>query len=459
VTIPTYAGLGTALSGLEAMQAGIDTTSENISNSSNPDYSRQRVNLVDNPSLTMFTGAGNNPGVEIGTGVSIQSITRDDNQFVDGQYWTANASSSYYSTLSDQLSNTEGDLNMSATTGLQSALTGFYSTWESLSTNPSLGSSVVGAGQTLTQQLNAASQQISTLQSQAGAQLSTLTSDTGDLHQYATDVAQLNVQIAAQNASGLSSNSLQDQRAQILDKLSGLVNIQVQQQTNGSDTINLISSTGATITPPLVNGGTPPTVPDPSTAVPPSLSTAFGSDWTTVGGTIGALAQLADTTPGDPNAPLQQMQGELDAVAQKVAGLVNGAVNPTPPGTATDFFSPSTGITAANIAVNPSMTAATLAGLPSTTDSAVYATQTSAVNDLSAFVSQVGNSVAQVSDSSTTASSLLTNLSNQRQSVSGVSLDEEMTNLITFQQGYQASARVMNTMQTVIQSLLTSVGG
>ena len=454
MTIPTYAGLGTALSGLEAMQAGIDTTSENISNASNPDYADESVNLVTNPSLTFFTGEGNNPPVELGTGVAVQSITRNDDAFIDGQYWTANANSSYYSTLSNQLTDTEDDLNTSSTSGLQSALSTFYSSWASLANTPTNGSAVIGAATNLATQLNQASQQISTLQTQAGDEVSSLTSAGGELDQYATDIAQLNVQIAATSAAGLSSNSLQDQRAAVIDKLSALANIQVTQQTNGSDTITLMNNSTTPATPvgsALVDGGNGTTVPTPSAAVTLPAAT----DLTSIGGTIGALAQLADTNASDPNASLAQMKSQLDTVASNVAGLVNTASGMT-------FFSPNDGtstITAANISVDSSVTASSLAALSSTTDTNVYATNTQATNDLANFVSQVGNTVGQANDSASTTSSLLTNISNERQSVSGVSLDQEMTNLITYQQGYQASARVMNTMQSVIQTLISSVGG
>jgi flagellar hook-associated protein 1 FlgK len=455
VTIPTYAGLGTALSGLEAMQAGIDTTSQNISNASNPDYADESVNLVTNPSLTFFTGEGNNPPVELGTGVAVQSITRNDDQFIDGQYWTANGNASYYSTLSNQLTDTEDDLNTSATGGLQSALNSFYSSLSTLSQNPTLGSAVIGAATNLATQLNQASQQISTLQAQAGDEVTTLTSSGGELDQYATDIANLNQQIADTNAAGMSSNSLQDQRASVITQLSSLANIQVTQQSNGSDTITLMNTSTTPATQvgssPLVDGGNGTTVPSASAAVTLPAST----DLTSIGGTIGALAQLADTNASDPNASLAQMKSQLDTVAAGVANLVNTA-------SGTTFFSPDDGtstVTAANIAVDSSVTTTSLAALSSTTVSSVYGTNVQATNDLSTFVSQVGNIVGQANDSATTSASLLTNISNERQSVSGVSLDQEMTNLITYQQGYQASARVMNTMQSVIQTLIQSVGG
>jgi flagellar hook-associated protein 1 len=453
VTIPTYAGLGTALSGLEAMQAGLDTTSNNIANASNPDYADEAVNLVDNPSITFFTGEGQNPPVELGTGVAISSITRNDDQFIDGQYWTANANSSYYSTLSGQLTDTEDNLNTSSTSGLQSALSSFYSSWQTLSTDSSVGSTVLGSATTLAQQLNQASQQISTLQSQAGDEVTTLTSSGGELDQYATDIAQLNTQIAAASAAGLSSNSLQDQRAAVIDQLSGLANIRVTQQSNGSDTIALMNNSTTPPTQvgssPLVDGGNGTSVPSVSSAVTLPAAT----DVTSIGGTIGALAQLADTNPSDPNASLAQMQAQLNTVAAGIANDVNTA-------SGTSFFTTNDGtstITAANIAVNSAVTSSTLAGLSSSTATAVYDTETDATNQLATFVGHVGNTVSQATDSASTASSLLTNVSNERQSVSGVSLSQEMTNLITFQQGYQASARVMNAMQTVISSLIQTI--
>ncbi len=52
----------------------------------------------------------------------------------------------------------------------------------------------------------------------------------------------------------------------------------------------------------------------------------------------------------------------------------------------------------------------------------------------------------------------LTAIGNQRQSVSGVSLDEEMTNLISFQRGYQASARTLTAMDEMLEQLIEHTG-
>ena len=75
-----------------------------------------------------------------------------------------------------------------------------------------------------------------------------------------------------------------------------------------------------------------------------------------------------------------------------------------------------------------------------------------------AFVAQVGSGVQAAQSTQGTQQAVLTAVSNQRQSVSGVSLDEEMTNLIQYQQAYQASARVMNAINSTLDTLINSVG-
>ena len=75
-----------------------------------------------------------------------------------------------------------------------------------------------------------------------------------------------------------------------------------------------------------------------------------------------------------------------------------------------------------------------------------------------AFVSQIGSDAQAVQNTQQTQQALLTAINNQRQSVSGVSLDEEMTNLISFQRGYQASARMMTTIDEMLDTLINHTG-
>jgi flagellar hook-associated protein 1 len=147
------------------------------------------------------------------------------------------------------------------------------------------------------------------------------------------------------------------------------------------------------------------------------------------------------------------MLSSLDNVAGQVISSVN-SLQPSSP-----FFS---GTTASTIAVS-----ATASSIQTSSSSTSGADLAQAIGNLSggpadqsyaAFVAQVGDSVQAANSTQATSQAVLTAVSNQRQSVSGVSLDEEMTNLIQFQQAYQASARVMNAINTTLDTLINSVG-
>ena len=75
-----------------------------------------------------------------------------------------------------------------------------------------------------------------------------------------------------------------------------------------------------------------------------------------------------------------------------------------------------------------------------------------------ALVEKVGSEVQGAKDDQTNLQTTVTAISDQRQSVSGVSLDEEMTNLITFQRGYQASARTLTAMDEMLETLIEHTG-
>jgi flagellar hook-associated protein 1 FlgK len=95
MTIPSFTGLQTALRGLTAAQAQIDTTSHNIANANTPGYSRQQVDLTQSPSMTL-TGLSIGPsdGIQLGTGVDVSQISRVRDQFLDIQYRAQNSNTS-----------------------------------------------------------------------------------------------------------------------------------------------------------------------------------------------------------------------------------------------------------------------------------------------------------------------------------------------------------------------------
>ena len=430
MTVPAFTGLQTALSGLQAAQAAIDTTSENISNANTAGYTRQRVNLVESGAMTIPALTQQGGGTQLGTGVSIQDISRIRDQFLDVQYRAQNTATSNANSNASELAQVQTAINEPSSDGLQSVMSNFWSAWTALGTtqNASTLQGVVNAGQTLASTFNAVAQQMQTVQSQASQQYATLTGANGQVQQDAQQIATLNAQITQATQAGQSPNALLDQRDNLIDNLSSLAQVSVSTGSNGAVTINFGDASS-----PLVSGTT--------VTWPQTLTSASG-------GQLGSLLNLSSAT-----GPIGSMLSSLDSVAGQVISSVN-ALQPSSP-----FF---TGTSASTIAVsaNPS----TVQTSSSSTSGADLAQSIgnlaggAADQSYAAFVAQVGNSVQSANSTQATQQAVLTAVSNQRQSVSGVSLDEEMTNLIQFQQAYQASARVMNAINSTLDTLINSVG-
>ena len=427
MTISTNVGLNAALSGLEAMQAGLDTTGQNIANASTPGYSEEVVDLGESTPLSITASSQDGTGAQLGTGVSVDAITRQNNAFLDQQYYTANASASSSSTLADQLNQVQTALGDSSSTGVSSALAKLWSAFDNLANDPGTAAqaAVTSAAGNLISTMQSVSGQMATVQSQAGAQLAQLAGTGGQVQQDADQIQALNVQIEAATAQGSSPNTLLDQRDKLVSDLSGLASTTVTQNPGGGGGIT-VTFAGR----PLV---------DATNAVNlPAVSIYASSS----GGQLGALADLAD--PSGSGA-IQSLSDQLDQVAADVTGSVNAAVG-------ANVFS---GGSVASLAFDPSALSSVT---PSAAASAAALSGGPADQGYAAFVGTVGTAVQTATNTNTTQQAVLTAISNQQQSVSGVSLDQEMTNLITYQQGYEASAKMMSTMQSVLQTLISSVG-
>ena len=437
MTLPTMMGLETALRGLEVNQEAIDTTGHNIANANTPGYSRQVVDETESTPLSIPAESNvDGAGVQVGTGVDATTISRVRDQFLDVQYRAQNSSTSYTTNQSTVLNQIQTGLAEPSANGLSNALSNFWSSWSTLAngdpTSTAARQAVVDSGTTLAETFNTIGQQLSTEQSQASQQYSDLIAPNGQVQSDATQVASLNTSIAAAQAAGQNANDLMDQRDNLLDDLSSLAKTSVTTQANGMVTVNF----GDAATP-LISGTT--------VTWPQTLTSAAG-------GELGSLLSLSSA-----NGQIANYETQLNSVANTLVNAVNG-LQPTSP-----FFSGTTASGPTGIAV-----VATAGSLQTSTTAnagaADLATQIAALSggatdqQYQSFVAQVGSDAQSAQNGQTTAQSLLSAIGNQRQSVSGVSLDEEMTNLVNFQQAYEASARVMTTMQQVLNTLIENTG-
>jgi flagellar hook-associated protein 1 len=432
MSIPTLQGLQTALSGLVAEQTALDTAGNNIANSNTEGYSRETALLEPDPPISIpAISARTGEGAQLGTGVTVATITRIRNTYLDAQYRTQNSALSAATTQAEVLERAQSAFNEPTSAGIASQLSNFWSAWNELADSPTSEAAkeaVVAAGKQLTTTFNELSSQLSTISAQASEQYEALAEPGGEVEQYAQQIAQLNVQIKLSEEAGQPPNNMLDRRDLLLDKLSALANITVAEQPDHTDTVSFGEAAK-----PLVEGGT---------------ANWPGELTENSGGRLGALLDLSG-----PEGALTGLREGLDAVANTLASTVNGPLEKP-------FFSGASAATLA-VAVAPAQVQASATaalGGNKVAQEIAALRGGEAEQDYAALVEKVGGDVRGIDDDQTTLQTTLTAISDQRQSVSGVSLDEEMTNLITYQRGYQASARTLTAMSEMLETLIEHTG-
>jgi flagellar hook-associated protein 1 FlgK len=446
MSISTFTGIQTSLRGLLAQQRALDVTSHNIANASTVGYTRQEATLAASNSLPVVTNSGAQAG-QLGTGVDVQSYRRVRDQFLDLQYRGQNMSLGDQSARSDALSQVELSFGEPGDNGIASALEKFWGAWGDVTNGPE----GAAARQSLVDQARDVSQRINNLQSslasarqRAADQYTALAGAGGQVNQIATDLAGTLNAIRSAEMTGSQPNDLYDRRDLLLDQLSSMGQVSVTQSPAGSLDISL---GGVTIVDADDTSGIA-TV--PAGAFPLSFASSPG-------GQLGALIDMQSAT-----GPIGSYQTELAATAQSLADSVNGIYGAT----GTNFFTFGTGASGLpELHLNePAISSTTLVGGLGGQSDNTLALQISNLRGGDAdkryqrLVTRMGNEVARAQRSEATAQVLTDNLKDRRESVSGVSLDEEMTNIIRFQRAYQASARAMSTTDEMIDTLINRAG-
>ena len=465
---------------LNTQQIAIETIGNNIANINTPGYSRQRANLV--------TDSTNGEGGEQDMGASVSNIENLTSPLLNslvqqslGAQGYADNQASLTSTVQDSLgeqfssaaSSGSSSTTISGSGPVQDALSGFFGAMQDLASTPTDATAqqvAVQDASTLTTAINGAYQRVQQTQSQIATDASSITTQINQLSQ---SIASLNQQITTvEAATGTTANSLEDTRSADITTLSGLINVTPTTQSNGSVTITLADnpsvvlvdgadSNGSGTTQSLsttynANAAVPLTVSGSTTGV---LGTGIPSS-----GSLGSDLDVANNVIGSPAASGNTgILGALDGVANQLISQVNAqnALGFDASGNAGGTFFTGTG--AANIAVSSS-----LAGNPSLigtgdgsgpldgSNALAMANIQNSPSIIPAFqtmVSGLGQTVSSAATNQTTQDQVTQQLQTQQNSVSGVSIDEEMTNLINFQQAYEASAHFITTISGLFSTL------
>lgn len=233
--------LGIGLSALNAAQAGLSSTSHNISNAGTPGFSRQSA--VQSTVTPQLTGAG-----FIGQGVSVETVRRSYSEFLTAQLREAGTQSAHMTTLAGQLANIDNLLS-DAATGLTPAMNEFYAGVNALAAQPGdtpARQQLLSGAQVLASRYRGLAGALDDLR--AGVNSGMVTT-VGQINGQAASIAQLNEQIRAASGSGHAPNDLLDQRDLLLRDLGGQLRINVVPLADG--TLNVFMPSGQA----LVMGG------------------------------------------------------------------------------------------------------------------------------------------------------------------------------------------------------------
>ena len=450
-----------SLSGLRTYQAAISVTSLNLANVDTDGYSRQAVSIKENCRW------GNLGGLVL-SGSMWAGSSRVFSQFCNTQLAESQQDLGRYETETTYLEYVEALFDESEGNGLNEALAEFWNSWQELVNDPSGSaerSGVADAAVNLAGLLNNASTSLRSLQQDLDDDIK---ADVDSVNSLTSQIASLNRDITEAQAMGQSISSLQDSLDSLNNKLQYQLNVNTYWNDSGQLCVQL--SNGQ----PLVEGTgswSLDTEVDPATGLSSvvwldSSGTGHDTGGAVTSGSLGAALAVRDEFIPDCLASLDSL---ADTIIDQVNALLLGGYDLTgQPGV--ELF---TGSGANDIAVNqdiiddPGLIAAAATADSSPGDSsvaqAIAELQNTNLMDggtstcgefYAALVSRVGSEVETVSAKYDQQSELCLFYTNYRESISGVSTNEETANLILYQQAYEASAKAMTVLQEMLETLI-----
>ena len=443
--------LSTARQSLLASQAATQATSNNVANAETAGYTRRTVGL--RMASPIRGGVLFHSPLSAGGGVAVESFDRVRSDVLDAAVRRGRAGSSGAGEGAVLLRGLEGQLAATGGDELVGALGSFFGAWSDVAAGPTEGGArdalLTSAGD-LARTLNTADTRLRYYGTSVQGELASTVERANAL---LSEVASLNETVLSARSQGADNADALDRRDLLLDELGGLAPITVRPQAGGAVTVlidGMVAVQDREARP--LRLALPPDVATPTVSAsgapgPLTLDPAEG-------GALGAQLHVLGTA-------LPQAHASLDALAASVVAQVNGA---HAAGTGLDggsgrpFFDPA-GTTASTMAVGLTDADQIAAGTGGPGDGSVA----TAIADMSEGASRqavrmlagVGSEVRRATAAAEGYAAVTAHAEALRDGVSRVSLDEEMTNLIRYQQSYAASARVLETANSMFDTLLS----
>lgn len=480
-----FYGLEIAKTGLNVSQQGINLTGHNISNANTVGYTRQRIiqNSID-PSNAM-TRISNVNKSAIGGGVEITMIDQIRSDYIDRQYRSENATLGNYNTRAEELDYIETVLDELSDNGISAAMADFFNSISELAgdaVNDEIRTSVQQNALKMIETFNHYFNELTDLQNTYDENMNVTVNDINNL---LTSIASYNEQVFSYELSGEQANDLRDKRNLLLDDLSELINISYHEDADGKLIVScegteLVNHTTATLL---------ETSADATTGFYNIYYEGTTTDFDYTDGKLMAYKNLRDgSTTGNIGTPY--ILNNLNKLAGSIAEAFNaihetGYTKPddtTASQTGVSFFEIPTGgygnVTAGNLALS----AQVLSSVRNIAASSVTVTSTQSGNneialelaelssrtdiaDVGNFEEYLNSTVVEIGIASSTSKTLaasqqtiVDNLSQRKESISGVSLDEEMVLMMTYQHAYSAASRVLTAMDEALDRLINRTG-
>jgi flagellar hook-associated protein FlgK len=464
--VSTFSGLNAATTALWAQRRALDVTGQNIANVNTEGYSRQRADLqaIGGSPVPAFYSTSTG----IGSGVSADSVTRIRDAFLEGRGHTETANSAQLTIEADAFELVEQAFREPGDTGIQTLLADMWSGWEDVANNPkdeAARGQVLQRLETLVGGIHFSHDSLGAQWEQSRENLQVLVDD---VNAAATLVGELNASIKLAKQSDLPANDLIDQRDLLVMKLAEKMGATVRHQDFGVVDVlvggmNLVA--GGTATEFALAGTLDP---DLTGGDPVRIVTAAGGYTVRPGGT--AAGQLSTL-----NTILPSYRVELDTFAADLASSLNAAhtagwdLNGTP---GVNLLASSGGpISAKTLVVavtDPKWVAASsvapTAGVPAidngNADAIAQLRQlpTGADANYRRMIVELGVQSAVAQRNLDIQAVITTQVDAARESVAGVNIDEEMTNMLSFQHAYAAAGRLVTAIDETLDVLINRTG-
>lgn len=430
--------LHSAGTGMSVSQASIQTTSHNINNINTPGYSRQRVeqsakNAYSNPGYNSSMGLG-----QIGTGVQATDVIRIRNTFYDFQYRSESHNYGEISIKYQHYTNIEKIFNEPSDSAISGSMSDFFSSWQELSKSPNdTGAKDIAIqnAKYLATNISDVKEKLDKLATQAEKKLN---DDVVEINDMINQIRDLNKDIKLIEGSGKTPNDLMDKRDSVIDELSHKLNIE---NTEVQKLINekLENKTEVTLDE-LKN---------------------IGNVSGEVQGSLDMIDKISEYT--------SNLKELAKGLTKGVNNVMNGRDFNDNTVDATDqqifiFNDNGDPIIKANdkLVNNPKdlvITAEKAEKMYKLKDEKITidGEDITIGNYYNNIVQKLGNETKEVIRNEKNQSKLLEEIDNLRLNVSGVSLDEEMVNLIQFQHSYNASAKVISTIDSLLDVVVNSL--